>query len=192
MIDKTENEMVKRKKKKMSNAIKVAMIGAIAIIAAAVIGICNNYTSEKKSDTTNNITQDSGIVNIGNKQTEVKSDIILGNKVESTVNNNNNYSPKAPNALIVTTNQSGGTNNVNITDKSIIYPFFKTSFKKNNDGHFILVIPFSYHNRNNPIVQVFQINDNKLQEVIVPIESDSANNITINSSVAFDGQVVIK
>lgn len=113
--------------KQMPNTIKVAMIGAVALIISTIIaglfGLYCNKTQDKKSINTSISTCDSSKVSILNNQNDIKGDFVGGDKI--VVNNKlsqTNKSSKidAPNALIVTQNQNGD-NNLNVTQISDSY-----------------------------------------------------------------------
>ena len=55
-----------------------------------------------------------------------------------------------------------------------------------------IYIPFSEHQKSNPIVAVFILENDVYSSVLVGIEIDSQNNITLLTDLKFDGKVVIK
>jgi hypothetical protein len=107
--------------KRTSITIKAAWItGIMVIIAALITGLFTvSHKNEEPSQNQNvNITgKDSSKISYTNNQNEIKGDYINGNKVvikNGTQKVEPNSKVVAPKALIVTNNQSGGNNTVNI------------------------------------------------------------------------------
>ena len=111
-------------RKRKSKSIKAAWISAGAVIIAAIIyGIFSLWdTSESKRVINNEIVAtDSSNVKVTNNQNKVHGDFISAEKVEIKKvddSKTDNSVIEAPNALIVTKDQSGGNNTVNINQVS--------------------------------------------------------------------------
>lgn len=107
--------------KQKSKTNQVAWIGGITVIIAAILtglfGLFHKNGGSEKIQNVNITGRDSSSISVTNNQNAIKGDYINGNKViinRDTLQGNKNVKITAPKALIVTNNQSGGNNSVNI------------------------------------------------------------------------------
>lgn len=69
---------------------------------------------------------------------------------------------------------------------------YKKSFTKSNWSSYKINIPFSEHKVTNPTVQLFILNGDIKEPVLGGFSIDDNFNVTIESDITFNGEVVIK
>lgn len=163
--------------KRKSVTIKAAWISGGFIVLAAIIGGVFSLLSNRseKQNTINNSfeVKDSSTVSLTNNQKDIKGDFIEGNKIinnysfdTSTIytkkvkyksdftNKEKSNAITAPNALIVTQNQSGGENTVNINQISS-QSYQEISYELNSilNSNFDLLVS-KYKNHPKMIIEV--------------------------------------
>jgi len=153
-----------------SKTIKVALIGAIALIIGSVItglfSLYNNKQQDKNSINSSIIARDCSKVAVSNNQNDIKGDFVNGNKIVSNVKvDNNNKSSKinAPSALIVTQNQSGNnTVNINQLTSQSYKKISKELNVKLNKNFDILISRYKTH----PLIKIEIESGNSMRDKV--------------------------